>query len=313
MTNNNETQVNLKLTLFGGAGIGLLFGVIMGTSVTPTVATVLGALTTLLAGILGLNDQHFNNAKAVRIGGFGFACVLGAYLGLFVRAHNAFSPSIITMKNTYLEAGFSEQQALNFIAYKEFDIALTTSATRVTNVSEENGVAVDEIASDEVENNAAAVASVVELAMLNSHASKQHSSVLFSAPVELSGCDELEYTDSSLPLDEIFNNFELTGGVWEELSLTVSNRYGDYSEQEQKSLLLLVKDAVCKVENVTDHSCADLPLTLDKISFNDAIAPIKQRGQQWHDVVSKIEQASLAQPMKLIALSLVNNVVCGAL
>ncbi|MFT5758705.1 MAG: hypothetical protein ACI9LM_003453 [Alteromonadaceae bacterium] len=312
MSNNSEIPVNLKLALFGGAGIGLLFGVIMGTSVTPTVATILGALTTLLAGILGLNDQHFNNTKAVRIGGFGFACVLGAYLGLFVRANNVFSPSIISMKASYIAAGFSEQQALNFIAYKEFGIALTTSKTRMTNVSEKSAVAEDDITSSGVENDAEPIVSGVEISMLSSHANKQHSSVLFSAPVEISGCDELAYTDNTLPLDEILNNFELTGGVWEELSTRVQNRYRDTSEQEQKSLLLLVRDTACKVDVVTKSHCADLALAIDKENFNDVVASVKQVGQQWSDVASDIEQVSLPPAMKLSILTEAKNIVCGA-
>ena len=144
-TNNDSknTNNNLKLSLYGGAGIGLLFGVIMGTSITPTVATMFGTLTTLLAAILGLNDAYFSNAKAVRVGSFGFACVIGAYMGLFVRTHNLLSPSLITLKDNYIAAGFSEEQALNFIAQKEFgmfiqasDVAEDVSVTRELSGSE---------------------------------------------------------------------------------------------------------------------------------------------------------------------------------
>lgn len=304
MLNNNESPVNLKLALFAGSGIGLLFGMIIGTSITPTVATILGALTTLLAAILGLNDRHFNDAKAVRVGAFGFACVLGAYLGLFVRAHNVFSPSIITLKETYLEVGFSEQQALNFIAFKEFGITLATPET-VIDVNESRALSTDDT------NNEKHVTPtpVVELSRVNSHANKQHSSVLFSAPVELSGCDELAYSDNTLPLDELMNNFELTGGVWEDLSIALSD---DYSDQEQKSLLLLVRDVACKVEDMPRYSCAGSILAFDKTSFSDVIASIKPEDQQWHTVINEIEQTHLSSAMKLSALILVNNVVCGA-
>jgi hypothetical protein len=110
----------LKYAFYGGGGIGLLFGVIMGTSITPTVATVLGALVAILSAVLGLNDSQFTHAKAVRIGSFGLACVLGAYIGLYVRSHNLLSPSLASLKAQYLEIGSSEKQALQFITYKEF-------------------------------------------------------------------------------------------------------------------------------------------------------------------------------------------------
>jgi len=38
----SPAEVNLLLSFFGGSGIGLLFGIVMGGSVTPTVAMVMG-------------------------------------------------------------------------------------------------------------------------------------------------------------------------------------------------------------------------------------------------------------------------------
>ena len=124
----SESPLDIKLSLFAGAGIGLLFGMLMGASVTPTVATMLGTLTAILTAILGVNDNYFNKTKAARIGAFGFACFIGAYISMFIRAHNLMSPSIITLKNQYIEAGFNEEQALAFIAQQRLGATLSNSS-----------------------------------------------------------------------------------------------------------------------------------------------------------------------------------------
>jgi hypothetical protein len=284
-----ENKTHLTLSLFGGAGIGLLFGVIMGTSVEPIVATMFGTLTTLLAGILGLNDKYFSDTKAVRIGAFGFACVVGAYLGLFVRSHNLLSPSLSDLKLKYLAVGYTEQQALNFITQKEFGIALISNPV-VSDTGSEAHVSIPQ-------------ATVIDPSVM-----KQHSSLLFSAPVELSGCDELEYTDVSLPLDEVINNFELTGGVWEVLGLYVVE---NVVEARQKSILLSIKDSACQVSKVDEDSCLTIDEYLLKDSYHDVLSSIIEFNEDWKKVASAIDSSELSVEEKSLSLTLVKNTLCG--
>jgi hypothetical protein len=284
-----ENTINLKLSLFGGAGIGLLFGIIMGTSVEPLVTTMFGALTAILAAILGLNDKNFNNAKAVRIGAFGFFCVIGAYFGLFVRSHNLLSPSLVGMKEEYLAVGYTEQQALNFITQKAFGTALYPGTS-----SSSDGI-------DNVDVTSA-------IAVIDSSVIKQHSSLLFSAPVELSGCDELEYTDDSLPLEEIVNNFELTGGVWETLGLHVAE---NVIEDRQKSILLSVKDSACQVNNVDEDSCSTIDQYLLQQSYQEVLLSIAGLNDGWKKIANSIDESELSLEEKTLSLTLVKNTLCG--
>ena len=309
----NNINNNLKLSLYGGAGIGLLFGVIMGTSITPTVATMFGTLTTLLAGILGLNDTHFSNAKAVRVGSFGFACVIGAYIGLFVRSHNVLSPSLITLKEKYIAVGFSEEQALNFIAQKEFGMFIQT--TNVNDIldgstSEEASISTESSAnnSEAIELTEITEQKTTHLVMANTQISKQHSSVLFSAQVELSGCDELDYTDNSLPLDEVLNNFELTGGVWEELAAVVTT---EIISDKQKSILLTTKDAVCQIDSVQESSCDSLTSELVQTNYQTVLETMKNHSENWQIVALSIDSSILPDKDKLQSLRLAKNTLCG--
>ncbi|MCY7296507.1 hypothetical protein [Alteromonas sp. a30] len=312
--------MNLPLAAFGGAGIGLLFGVIMGTSITPTVATMLGVLTTMLGGILGLNDTLFNNAKAARIGSFGVACVLGAYLGLFVRSHNLLAPSILDLKQGYIEVGFTEAQALNFIAIKEFGVSLS-QLNDVTSInlpvgavlqSEPESEAEGEVESEpqNASENALVKAPVEEpVAPPEAVASvifKRHNNLLFGAAVEVSGCEELIHTDHTLVLDEVLNNFELTGGAWETLMLDV---YDNLPEPEQKGVLLLVKDAVCaiKVKEINDCSAAKKVA----IAGNDAwLDELSKLNPQWEMVADEIAFSELGNAQSLIAFNHIHSMLC---
>lgn len=306
MENIIHVENKLKLSLYGGAGIGLLFGVMMGTSINPTVATLFGTLTTLLAAILGLNDAYFTNAKAVRVGSFGFACVIGAYLGLFVRSHDVFSPSLFTLKENYIALGFSEKQALSFVALKEFDILIQTNEVESSQnelIKKESSTK-KEMSDENTKINNRGMTPLV----MNSRVSKQHSSVLFSAPVELSSCDEVERTDNSLPLDEVLNNFELTGGVWEELVIKVSS---EIEQDKQKLILLTIKDAVCQIDAVEEADCKALDPIIAQTHYQAVFAAVKNYNKSWHIVASAIEGSSLLEGDKLHSLRLAKNTLCG--
>lgn len=305
----NEGQVNtggennrsIRLALFGGGGIGLLFGVIMGTSTTPTIATMLGVLTTLLAGILGLNDALFSNTKAARIGAFGLCCVLGAYLGLYVRSHNLLAPSLLELKRGYLAAGFSEQQAMRILAMKEFGMSLQSlqgiepvkATVKATENAAEN-TAMPTSAHSDVQSDIQSDAPEPEREPFTESAAqslfKQHNSLLFSAPVFLSGCDELAYTDASLPLEEVLNNFELTGGEWQKLATSALQ---NVPEAEQKTYLLTVKNGMCDWRNASegqsDSAGAASHQSMQANLLQEGCQPVKQWLRQKMEQMGQME------------------------
>ncbi len=339
-----DQKLDLAVAFFGGSGIGLLFGVIMGSSITPTVATMLGILTTMLAGILGLNDKLFNNTKSVRIGSFGLACVIGAYIGIYVRSHNALAPSLQELKQQYLAAGFSEQQSLNFIAMKEFGVSLAqldagmtppmiaakSSSVFTSDVPESDSSPDADSNSDnasdsspesitaENESEAETVSqgqtphaqtSHVQTNAVAATAFKQHNSLLFGAKVEVSGCDELIYTDASLPLDEVLNNFELTGQQWETLVLDVTEAV---PEEYQKAVLLTVKDAVCIVKEPEINDCRQAKEIIHNSAPEDVLSELTELNRQWENIVQEVVLSDLAAEQSVIALTKVEQLLCAA-
>lgn len=306
--------VSLPLALFGGGGIGLLFGVIMGTTVTPVIGVMLGALTTVLAGILGLNDGNFNNTKSARIGAFGLLCVAGAYMGLYVRSHNLLAPSLTELKQNYLNAGFTEEQALNFMVIKEFGMPLVDIEKNTNPVARSHHVSKSVELTEstpEVESQPEEVASVAQPS-LNYSASalvqKQHSSLLFGAKVDVSGCDELSQTDNALPLEEVINNFELTGGEWDVLLTDILE---NVDEDDQKSALLLVKDAVCPLQEqeVTDCSLVNSTIIESPSEVTGTFKGVIS--EQWQEVVSKVAATELAPKHRSIAIQHIYRLLCN--
>ncbi len=124
--------------LFAGAGIGLLVGFIMGLSVTPVVSVILGALASLLAVFLGVQDGlatrtgpdaaeqariaqrlHTSSLKA---GAFGFGCVLGILVGLYLRGNETLMSSPAAQVARYVEAGLAPEYARQLWVLEKFGI-----------------------------------------------------------------------------------------------------------------------------------------------------------------------------------------------
>jgi hypothetical protein len=236
--------LNLVLALFSGTGIGLLIGVLMGISVTPTVAVIIGALASGLAILLGLNDEHFNNAKAVRIGGFGFACVLGIYFGLYARTHQMLSPepvpppSLAEQKAEYVAMGFSEREALDFIAFSRFRIKNPSWIL----VGEPGAAPAGAGGGGE------------------SLAEKAKMTLLFGAEVNLDKCDELDGPKADFDLIDVVDVFDIAGGVWRSLAFSVRDEIG---APHGVPLLLAARDAFCDqggqgMTKISDRDCQQL-------------------------------------------------------
>jgi hypothetical protein len=296
----------LIYAFYGGGGIGLLFGIIMGTSITPTVATVLGALVAILSAVLGLNDSQFTHAKAVRIGSFGLACVLGAYIGLYVRSHNLLSPSLASLKAQYLEIGYSEKQALQFITYKEFGFfdGPPVSQPKPDNDGDESSAGSAPAVS------AGAQPVTIQLPA-SSAVAMQHSSLLFSAAVDLSGCEELAFTDESLPLEEILNNFELTGDYWETLAMEVS---GKIAPDYQSLVLLAAKESVC----VSPEDSAGQQQDCDALSASSSLDGFSQlnsvpyHSELWRNLLADVGKIEMPDTQKNQAVVIFKQALCSA-
>lgn len=118
--------------VYGGGGLGLLVGVLLGLSATEVVGGVITALMALLATYLGLKSQSGEEGaktsvvasanQAIRLGSFALVCVVGIFVGLFVRTHNLTGRSIPNQVQQLRDAGFPDSTARSLIAFREFGV-----------------------------------------------------------------------------------------------------------------------------------------------------------------------------------------------
>lgn len=282
--------MNLVLALFSGTGIGLLIGVLMGISVTPTVAVIIGALASGLAILLGLNDAHFNNAKAVRIGGFGFACVLGIYFGLYARTHQMLSPepvpppSLAEQKAEYVAMGFSEREALDFIAFSRFKIKNPSWI----------------LVGDPAASGAGAGG--------ESLAEKAKMTLLFGAEVNLDKCDELDGPEADFDLIDVVDVFDIAGGVWRSLAFSVRDEIG---APHGVPLLLAARDAFCDqggqgMTKISDRDCQQLEAS----GAADRAQQFAALGGAWQRLGVAVEGLGMDAAGKAEALALLQRDLC---
>ncbi|MBI3790463.1 MAG: CHAT domain-containing protein [Gemmatimonadetes bacterium] len=201
----------VAISVFSGVGIGLMVGALLGLSISPVVGIFIGALGTALAALLGLNDPHFSTAKGLRIGSFGFATLVGAALGIVVRTHDLFAPSLEARRDTYMKAGFTQAQALALVARQlEGTVTTTDSAGRA----------------------------VTRTAALES----AHSN-LFASEVEVGQCSLLRsrYDDDN-GATIIADNFRTQGKGWGAVADLVMR---DVPAPDQKATLFLARDLAC--------------------------------------------------------------------
>lgn len=114
--------------VFSSLGVGFLVGILLGLSSAPVVGLLVGSLTALLASLLGFKLPTRGDADSdaplpreivqtligLRAGTFGFACVLGIFVGIFMRTHDVLSPPEPGLEERYAELlaiGFSQEEA----------------------------------------------------------------------------------------------------------------------------------------------------------------------------------------------------------
>ena len=113
----------MKKEIFAGLGLGLLIGLIIGLSIAEVTGVILAALTSLLAAFFGLRSSiDGEKGNQIIIGTFGFSCILAILLGIFIRTHNSFSPSIENDIETYKKAKLTDKEVKDLILFKEFGL-----------------------------------------------------------------------------------------------------------------------------------------------------------------------------------------------
>jgi hypothetical protein len=130
----------MALQTVAGAALGLLLGLLIGLSNSPVVAVVVGALASGLMVLLGFVPNKVAAADAGagaagvdalraagwRLAGFGFACSAALLAGMYIRTHEAMSPTPEAQMKRLTAAGFSADEARAWVAFKDAGLLFKT-------------------------------------------------------------------------------------------------------------------------------------------------------------------------------------------
>ncbi|MDP2314251.1 MAG: hypothetical protein Q8P41_15220 [Pseudomonadota bacterium] len=110
-----------RAPIAAGIGLGLFVGFTVGLSASPVVGTLIGGIVGSLLGLLGLQrDKNAGTAATaasfLAVGAFGLTAAPAAVAGLWMRTHNALSPTIKEQVEAWTAAGFSDVEARGLVA-----------------------------------------------------------------------------------------------------------------------------------------------------------------------------------------------------
>lgn len=310
-----EKAGSLKIVtaIINGAGVGLLLGALLGLSISPVVSGVIATLSGLLAVLLGTSEKYMSPLKSVRIGAFGFFCVAGIFLGMYVRTNKGLLPARQKMMADYRAVGFTKEEALDFIAYREFGLiptGWTGKPQMQDNDQSEAGTAEPEtkIVQDGKSGTALAktnLTSNVRQFLDHGQTGAELGNVLYSTEINASECYKLNIANSSQPVSEIINTFERAGGNWKKMAHNL-----DTGLPENIFILALftMRDCLCQ----SGHSGKfNITMTekIKNINTSQSLEEIRRilldAGGIWTLIVEKISVEIPAGYQKTLYLSLI--------
>ena len=325
--------------IFNGGGIGFLLGILLGMSLTPVVGEFIGVLSGMLAVLLGLSDKFISTAKAFRLGAFGFFCVGGIFLGMYVRANNGMLPSSKAMMEEYLELGFTAEESRDFIAFQKLglvpvgwkgadtEIEIADSTVEENNAEPTEETTQEKAVADSPEKEplaSKANSSSNSKSTANTSAPKkrefantnatgaQFASHLYSSEVSMSNCMRLNLLSDITPLEEVKNSFRKSDGekpgVW---TWMADGLDPTLPEDVQKQVLLNMVTNFCnndELDKVVLEDCSLKPNELEKLPLADIRQKLTAQGEVWKSLVYTIVQDISEDYHKSILINLTENI-----
>ena len=342
--NQKTTWFVALSSFFNGAGIGLLLGILLGMAITPVVGKFIGTLAGLLAVLLGLSDKFISTAKAWRLGAFGFFCVGGIFLGMYIRVNNGMLPSNEEMMQEYLKIGYSKEEARDFIAYQKLNLVPTdwkgaekntdvvdtivvTAEGEPEGVNAETGDGAEKASAEKAKTAGKSTAKPKtkpktgetttsapkkrEFANTN-QTGAQFSSHLYSSEVSVSNCMRLNLLSEKTPLNEIQNSFRKSDGdepgVWTWMADGIDSKL---PEAVQKQVLLNMVNSFCNnddVDKVVLEDCTLRPEELQNLQLDQVKEKITAQGEVWQSLTNNVLIDISEEYQKPVLINLIKNI-----
>lgn len=298
-----NSRLNFFSSFFNGLGVGLLLGLLLGLAVSPVVSAIIGTLSSLLVILLGLNENYLNPVKSIRIGAFGLFCVIGILSGIYIRSHNTLSPSLQSLNKDYRAMGFSAKDALDFIAYQEFNLVPANWTKKDTNAV--TGLTTDK-ATDHVDSEKSEQRQLVTNE--ENMSAKKRNSVLYSSEVDAGTCYILESSNEKMSFTDIKMNFVVAGGTWKELA---SDLDPSLPEKVRGTALIILRDIFCATggSGTIKVKCNKLQDVNAAASLENIRKTLLSSGEVWNKIVLKVDNKIDKDYQKTLYISL-TKILC---
>ena len=276
----NYNAKDILAAIFNGLDVGLLLRLLLGLSASLVASAFIGTLSSALVLLLGLNEKLFNVVKSIRIGSFGIFAVAGILLGFYIRSHSPLAPSLGELKSEYLELGYADEEAREFIAYQEFGlipeswkgrIAVENPAVTPTDTAE---------GSSQPPAQMAMTAQTVNVSKRNN--------VLFSSSVNVGDCRMLESSHAEMSFKIIQFNYSGVGGTWKELA---ENMDIDLPEEVKVKVLILARDVICGASDkgTIKIKCPTLDAAPETYSSSELKSRLSEADPFWKNITERID------------------------
>ena len=307
--------LSLTTAVINGAGVGLLLGALPGLSISPVVSGVIGTISGLLAVLLGISEKYMSPLKSVRIGAFGFFCVAGIFLGMYIRTNKGLLPSRQKMMQEYTAVGFTKEEARDFIAYREFGLVPAGWTGKQAEVNDKHQTETPEPAEQPDHGKPVENASVSSTKPIVDGSTRQFvnpnqtaaefSNVLYSSEVDAAECYKLSIANSSQPVSEIKNTFERAGGTWKELA---QNLGAGLPENIYIQALFTMRDCFCQ-SGQSGKVKVTMTRAIKKINGDLTLEQIRKilsdAGGTWKTITERISADIPEEYQKSLYLSLI--------
>lgn len=304
--------------IFNGLGVGILLGLLLGLAVSPVVSGIIGTLSSLLAVLLGLNEKFLSPIKSFRVGAFGFSSVVGILLGMYIRTHNLLSPDLHVLKQQYLELGYTDEEALDFISFQEFGLVPDhwsfggASVVEETVINEEPKTETIDSLKQEIINDKEVSANDTQTKKTTSRVvptnlpQTRRASVLYASELNTADCYMLAYVDESTAVSEMISAFEVVGGSWKTLA---KNLEKELKSDALKTSLLICKESFCGDKSNGKLKIANCDELAKETSATSRAQSFEENGEPWLTLTASArKQLSKEDFVKLILT--ISNTFC---
>jgi hypothetical protein len=249
-------------------------------------------------------------------------------LGIHIRTNNGMMPDREKMLNEYIRVGFSKQEALDFIAFREFGLVPAgwkgqQSGKAATNPGPEKPADTSSRAGEQkpkgqkvqlpsedkaVEKVNARDHAEVPSARVFANANAtgaERQSLLYSSEINASACYLLNYANTTQPAEEVRDKFERAGGTWKEMAEVLKT---ELPEKIYVQALLTIRDCFCK-QGQSGVLKINMSARIKQLNNSQSLEQIQKvlsdaRGN-WTELVEKIKTEIPVEFQKSLFLSLI--------